>query len=464
MPVTKVKTGSRIPAKQSIAGVSDKVDKLADALANFESQSRAAFLGLTQEIAKQFSGPFAELKEQVEQHSAELVSLKSDVSKELQEVKARLAQLESAGASATSNGFSGINGGSSGNLTQLAREISLRAEKARERIVCFPPSAPTDMQKQVLEKLHNKPEVAGTWSDSKGREFTLLRWSSPQAAHSAFPMGLFKELRERNIFVNPSLTREERQHERDVSASVAQLFRDDPRMGARYSAKTVTVYERSNNSSRIRIDTAAFTKETLPSSLRDPRLLALLREAKERAGQRTATTTPAQQPRAPAATAPAPAPAPATAPAPAPAPTTGPAPAPAPAPAAAPASARTNRAGRAPQQAQRASIPREEAVEPSSDGSDSDDELLTSRRAMAGKRKQQPKQQKQQKLGSKSKRAAAASPATATKPARKRASTDELPLSNRFSALDDILGGGDQAAADYGSDEHMRMSQDYCNE
>jgi hypothetical protein len=55
----------------------------------------------------------------------------------------------------------------------------------------------------------------------------------------------------------------------------------------------------------------------------------------------------------------------------------------------------------------------------------------------------QPTQRRQQKPAL-SKRTAAASPATATKPALKRSSHTGLPLSNRFSPFDDLLGEVDQ--------------------
>jgi len=359
--------------------------------------------------------------------------------------------------------------------------MSLQEEKARERIVCFPPTATagTKTKKQALKQILNKPQEADSWTDSKGRQFILLRWGTKRAARSAFPRDLFDALREKNIHVNPSLTPEERQHERDVASRVAQLFRDHPSMWANYSGKIVTACERSNRSSRVFIDTSSYTKETLPTSLRDPSLRALIRAAKDQATQRAAATA-TQQPIATAAPAPATAPAPAPTPAPPPAPTptaapapAAPAPAPAapapaaaaPAPAAAPAATRAAR--QAPQPAQRASTlldgsESERSYGESDSGeSDSEDEVLVSRRAPPAKptrqtrsqtrqqtteQSKQPPQPKQQKTV-KSKRTAAASPATATKPAHKRLSHNGLPLVNQFAAFDDILCDDDQDTA-----------------
>jgi hypothetical protein len=113
-----------------------------------------------------------------------------------------------------------------------------------------------------INQILNKPQEADSWTDSKGRQFILLRWGTKRAARSAFPRDLSNNaLLKKNIYVNPSLTPEERQHERDVASRVAQLFRDHPRMWANYSSKIVTACERSNRSSRVFIDTSSYTKD-----------------------------------------------------------------------------------------------------------------------------------------------------------------------------------------------------------
>lgn len=470
MPATKAAATGRKPSQRSPGVLSKKVDKLADSVSEFQTLTRLGFKTISQQIDDKFAAAFGELKVQVEQHSSELKCLQADVTQELQSFDARLKKMEEASAAGVpmdtdSSGISSSGNNLSDIIKRTAREMSLQAEKAREKIICFPPTATAGTIKQTLKQILNKPQEADSWTDSKGRQFILLRWGTTHAVHSAFPMGLYNALREKDIYVNPSLTPQERQHEFDVASRVAQLFRDHPRMWANYSGKFVTAYERTNRSSRVFIDTSSYTKETLPTSLRDPSLRALVHAAKDQAARRAAATA-TQQPTATAAPAPAAAPAhaPTAAPAPAPTPTAAPAPA-APAPAAAPAATRPAR--QAPLPAQHTSTLLDGAGSERSYGEsdsgepNSEDEVLVSRRAppamptrqtrqqtrqQTTEQSKQPTQPKQQKTV-KPKRTAAASPATATKPAHKRLSHNGLPLFNQFAAFDDILCDDDQDTA-----------------
>lgn len=422
----------KLTSRRPSPALSKKLDNLADVLLAGQGRTEQAIMSLSQQMNDRFSEVatvVGELKSQVNQHSAELDCLKADVSRaneELRNLRARMAQLETEGTSAAT-AFSKDSSNSGSSMEKLAREFSLRAEKAKEKVLCFPATATAGTKERAIKQILNKPEVAATWSGNDGRQFILLRWANTHAAHTAFPQGLFNSLRKQSIYVNASLTPQERERERSISAPVAKLFKKDPRMGAHYSGNRVTAFELDDRSSKVTIDTSAYTKEALPTSLRDPRLQAQLRAAR---------ATAAQQPTAPAASA-APAPAaPAAAPAPA-------------APAAAATATKAATQATAPARTTRASARKDPqpAAELSSDESDSEEEALVSRRAAKPKPKQQPKQQKQQQKQqtAEPKRQAAASPATATKPPHKRFNHADLPLSNRYSAFDDILGDGDQA-------------------
>ena len=122
------------------------------------------------------------MKVQVDQNSSELKYLKADVAQELQSFHARLTKMEKASAAGvpmeTDSSGSSSSGNNISDIIKRAREMSLQEEKARERIVCFPPTATAGTKKHALKQILNKPQEADSWTDSKGRQFILLR-SSP---------------------------------------------------------------------------------------------------------------------------------------------------------------------------------------------------------------------------------------------------------------------------------------------
>jgi hypothetical protein len=261
MPAAKKSAASGLKPSQHL--VSKKVDKLTDALSEFQTQTRKGFQTILQQINTKFEAAFGELKEQVDQHSSELKCLKADVTQEMQSLHARLTRMEEASAAGVPMDTDSSRNSSSGNnlsdMLKRAREMSLRAEKRKERIISFPPTATAGTMKQALKQILNKPQEADAWTNSKGRQFILLRWGTIPAVRTAFPMGLFNALQEKDIYVSKSLTPDERQHELDVASRVAQLFRDHPRMWANYSGEIVTAFYRSDRNSKVFIDTSCYT-------------------------------------------------------------------------------------------------------------------------------------------------------------------------------------------------------------
>ena len=433
--------------------LTENMEALMEVHQNRTAQQISKFQQNTDVNFTKLTGFMGEIKSQVSQHSAEITSLKENlaqVTEELHDLKASVALGEGSGTTgaATANGTSSNSGDKATDL----HELSMQLEKRREQIICFPAKATAREQKQVINRLLRKPVMAEKWNDKYNRQHILLRFNCSQDAKHAFK-GLYDELRAQNITVYDSLTPKQREHERNISAKVAQLYRNDPRMNARYSGMRVTVFEVKNRSSRMVIDTSAFTTETLPTSLRDPRLQTQMHAAM---AARRARPAPVQQPIRPAAPAAPAAPAPASAPA-APRPAAPP-PAPATSAAASTPAAQTTAPARAPraapQPAEHTSTLLDTLLESekSYGESDSEEEALVSRRAPARTRQQtrqqtrhsatQPTQRAQQKKADK--RTAPASTATATKPAHKQPRHTGLPLANQFSVFDDILREGDQ--------------------
>ncbi len=143
-----------------------KVDKLTDALSEIQTQTRRGFKAISQQISQQgskFEAAFGELKVQVDQNSSELKYLKTDVAQELQSFHARLTKMEEASAAGvpmdTDSSDSSSGGNNISDIIKRAREMSLKEEKARERIVCFPPTATAGTKEQALKKILNKPQV-----------------------------------------------------------------------------------------------------------------------------------------------------------------------------------------------------------------------------------------------------------------------------------------------------------------
>ncbi len=332
-------------------------------------------------------------------------------------------------------------------------ELNMQLERKREQFMRFPATATGRDQKQAIKKLLRQLVVAGRWTDKYSRQHVLLRFNSSQDTKPAFT-GLYDELKAESIIIYDSLTPKERNHERSISAEVAQLFKKDQRMHARYSGYSVTVFEINNRSSRMIIDTSAFTTETLPKTLQDHRLQALMRATMAARRARPATVQQPTRPAAPAAPA-----APASAPAPAAPASAAPAPAPAASASASTPAAQTAAPPRAPQPAEHTSTLLDTLLESEKSyaESDSEEEALVSRRAPARTRQQtrqqtrqsatQPTQraQRPQKKKKADKRTAPASPATATKPAHKQPRHTGLPLANQFCVFDDILNEGDQS-------------------
>jgi hypothetical protein len=364
-----------------------------------------------------------------------------------------MARVEDTGSTRTAE----TNGTGSNNNDKVVdlHELSMQLERKREQIMRFPATATDGYQEQAIKKLHRQPVVAGKWTDKYSRQHVLLRFNSSQDTKPAFK-GLYDELRAESIMVYDSLTPKERNHERTISVEVAQLYKEHPRMNARYSGYSVTVWEINNRSSSMIIDTSAFTTETLPKTLQDHRLQALMRAAMAAMAARRARPAPAQQPTRPAA--PAAQAAPASAPAPAAPAPAAPAPAPAASASASTPAAQTAAPPSAQQPAEHTSTLLDTLLESdkSYGESDSEEEPLASRRAAARTTRQtrqqtrqsatQPTQRAQRPQPKKAdKRTAPASPATATKPAHKQPRHTGLPLANQFSVFEDILNEGDQS-------------------
>jgi hypothetical protein len=140
MPATKAAATGLKPSQHIL---SKKVDKLTDALSEFQTLTRKGLKTISQQIDTKFEAAFGELKVQVDQHSSELKCLKADFTQELQSFHARLTKMEEASAAGvpmdTDSSGSSSGGNNISDIIKRAREMSLKEEKAREMIVCFPP-------------------------------------------------------------------------------------------------------------------------------------------------------------------------------------------------------------------------------------------------------------------------------------------------------------------------------------
>jgi hypothetical protein len=211
----------------------------------------------------------------------EVVTLASRLEQVEQKLKDALRSGHSSNDAAP--GSAGNRGGNNGvPPSQIADEVYWRMEKEKEKVLTFPADTSKEERQRTYDRLEVKPtNISEPFIRKNGAQVVNLRFTDKQQTRRAFPSELLRGLRKDRIYMDDALTRNQRQHQRDVISPLHRLFKVHSMVGAQYHGITLTLFLRDSDdyaSPRVILDTSQMTASNVPKNIDDSRLQSVLRK------------------------------------------------------------------------------------------------------------------------------------------------------------------------------------------